>query len=518
MIAFPILSFAAKLPQWALFAPHLGGAIRADCRLHSLTEALLYEGRILEGRIDAMLRFASPRRHPGWLINRNFSLLWMGQALSDFGDILFETTLVVWIATGLAGNRSWAPLAASGVALADALPFLLVGPLAGVLVDRWEKRYLMLWMDAIRAGLIALLWLAAAGLFFQWSPGSRLSLFGQLGLIYTIVFFSSVCTQFFGPARLALLGQIVAEPDRVRASGLTNAMSQTGVILALPLAPFLLESVGAQWALLINALSFVTSFLFVRAIQPPPVSLQQRTGGQHFWEEFATGWGFYSRNRVLMTLLILVVIAVFNGGTINALLIFFLLQNLHGSPILYGPLGLAVGLGGLVGAAGAAWLARRLGLIRSQFIALLLMGAAFLAFSRMTRFLPAVILLACFSIPQVVFFVTIGPLLLRVTPEELIGRVYAVLGPARNLALLIGTALAGELASSVFQQVHIQIGGVTFGPIDTIFLGVGILYWAAALYALLALGLAEPPPVVREEEQPATEPSSSTPRTLGHDQ
>jgi hypothetical protein len=56
------------------------------------------------------------------LINCDFALLWGGQAASNLGDVLFSTTLMLWIATHLANGRSWAPLAESGVVLAAALP------------------------------------------------------------------------------------------------------------------------------------------------------------------------------------------------------------------------------------------------------------------------------------------------------------------------------------------------------------------------------------------------------------
>jgi MFS family permease len=70
------------------------------------------------------------------LINRNFALLWAGQLLSGLGDQVFETTLVVWIAAELAPDKSWKSLAVSGLLVAAAIPMLVIGPVAGVFVDR----------------------------------------------------------------------------------------------------------------------------------------------------------------------------------------------------------------------------------------------------------------------------------------------------------------------------------------------------------------------------------------------
>lgn len=80
------------------------------------------------------------------LINRNFALLWIGQVVSDLGNVIFNTTLVIWIGAGVAAGTSWAPLALSSVLVAQAIPQVLLRPLAGVFVDRADARRTMLRM------------------------------------------------------------------------------------------------------------------------------------------------------------------------------------------------------------------------------------------------------------------------------------------------------------------------------------------------------------------------------------
>src|SRR5579872_5532288 len=100
---------------------------------------------------------ASPSlpRFPWW-INRNFLFLWIGQTISLLGDTIFDLTLVVWVATTFI-QYSWTPLAVSGILAFATLPIVVVGPLAGVLVDRWDKRQTMLWMDIRRFLLVMVL-------------------------------------------------------------------------------------------------------------------------------------------------------------------------------------------------------------------------------------------------------------------------------------------------------------------------------------------------------------------------
>ena len=92
------------------------------------------------------------------LINRNFALLWLGQTISFTGDFVFDTILVLWIASTIAKGQPWAPLAVSGVVFMAALPAFIVAPIAGVLVDHWDnKRGTMLHLHCFSIVLLLLL-------------------------------------------------------------------------------------------------------------------------------------------------------------------------------------------------------------------------------------------------------------------------------------------------------------------------------------------------------------------------
>jgi MFS family permease len=105
---------------------------------------------------------STPERH--LFINRNFARPLAGETLSGPGDAIFETTLVVWIASDLAKGYSWSALAVSALLVASTIPILVVGPIAGALVDRWpDKRQVLLRTDIVIAVLILAL-LPAAGI------------------------------------------------------------------------------------------------------------------------------------------------------------------------------------------------------------------------------------------------------------------------------------------------------------------------------------------------------------------
>lgn len=91
-----------------------------------------------------------------FLVNRDFARLWSGQALSTVGDFVFDTTLTLWIATELFAHSRWAPTAVSGLMLCALVAIVVVGPVAGVFVDRWAHRRIMLSSEAIRGVLVAI--------------------------------------------------------------------------------------------------------------------------------------------------------------------------------------------------------------------------------------------------------------------------------------------------------------------------------------------------------------------------
>ncbi|HEX3269485.1 MAG TPA: MFS transporter [Ktedonobacterales bacterium] len=436
---------------------------------------------------------ASPERvRSAPFINRNFAVLWAGQALSILGNIVFSTTLVVWIATQLARNQPWAPLAVSGVVLAAAIPALVIGAVAGVFVDRMEKRRLMLAMDGLRALFVGALILATGVIPLPFAPNGRLPLSWTLIAIYAIVFLMNVADQFCSSALLAFVGDLVPEEEQPKAMGLRQAAVSFASILGPALAAPLFIAFGAQWALLIDALSFVVSFITIAAIRAPQEAPRILLGARaNFAREWREGVRFYVHSRVLMTLLGAMCVAVTGAIALETLNVFFTTDTLHAPISLYGSLGAAFGVGAIVGATLAGFFAERLGVGRTFWLCLLLAGVVVVVLSRVTTFGLALPLFALIGLLITGVNVAVGPLVLRATPRELIGRVNSVIGPAMSASILIGAALAGYLDGEVLRDLHVSVGGTTFGPADTVYAGAGALFIVSALVARVCLRSAD---------------------------
>lgn len=453
---------------------------------------------------------ATKRSKPRFFINRNFALLWGGQAVSNLGDVVFDTTLMLWVATIIAHNQPWAPLASSGVLLVAAIPTFFFGPIAGVFVDRWDKRRTMIAMDVMRTILVLLLLIASGMIPLPFFPGRRLTTIEQLAAIYIIVFLATICAQFFNPARFALIGDVVAPTQRAHASSLGQITSNMAIVVGPFLAAPLLFVVGVQWALLLNAASFATSFLAISAVRPPVIAGQEGSANQfHFLREMGEGLRFFAQNRVLVTILVSAGIVSFGVGALNTLDIYFVIENLHTSTNLYGLLGTAFGIGSILGAAASALIIKRIGAARTFWLGLIICGALFLIFARQTLFLPALIIFFIIGMPVVAVNTVVGPLLLHVTPRRLVGRVISVFTPAISMLSMLSIVLSGYLASTAMHNFRATFLGLTFTTIDTIFTGMGLLVVIGGIYALVNMRRLH----LEEEEkttQKEVEPLSST--------
>jgi MFS family permease len=438
------------------------------------------------------------KKKTSFFINRNYALLFSGYAISTIGDVIFNTTLILWVTLGIARDQPWAPLAQGGVLLAALLPTLLFGSLAGVFVDRWVKRTTMLRMDAARALLIAAL-LPFTGILPLFS---EIPVAFKLSLIYLVVFLASICSQFFNPSSFALIGDIVPDAHRARATGLEQAMSGLAYIVAPLIAVPVFISMGAQAAILLNAFSFAASFLAILAVRAPVLASSGEDQKANFLREYLEGLAFILKNKVLLVVVVGAFLAVVPEGALNSLGIFFYQRNLHAPLDLYGLVGSAAGVGGIVGALLAALFAQKLGVRRVFSGALLLAGCVMLVYARTTS-LP--IALACIFLTDLLIAavnVAVGPIVLSIAPKEMIGRIAATATSTLSLASLLSISVLSALASTILSNVHATVSGFVFSTYDLIFVLTGLIAIFGGIFAVSRLWGTEQGQPVDHEDKP----------------
>jgi len=399
----------------------------------------------------------------GFLLNRNFTWLASGQAISNLGDFVYSTTLFIWVFT-----LTHSAAAVSGVLAAQYIPVFLLGPLAGVFVDRWDRRQTMLISDLIRAVAATLPIIAPASL--------------RLQAIYASVFLISALGRFFLPAESGVLQVIVTEQQQMRAASIKQATFAISIILGPALATPLYFTVGPVIAILLNAVSYLVSafcLAFLRApkgaLHPHATHLDEKAGsgiGGILRELFA-GLKFVVVTRTVLMVTLMALIAMLGAGALNALNIVFASSNLHMETAFYGVLTAVGGLGGLLGIISAGilsrWISPRQMLSGSAF----LIGVGFAIYSFQSWYVAGLIICFLMSIPQGGIPVAFGPLLLGATPKEMMGRVQAVVDTSMSGVSLISVALAASLGQ--------------FLPAGVILTGCGILIALAGLFGWFAI-------------------------------
>jgi DHA3 family macrolide efflux protein-like MFS transporter len=216
--------------------------------------------------------------------NRNFSLLWVGQLISFFGDRIHVIALGALVAsrgTALEVGLTFA---------ATAVPSVVFGPLAGVLVDRWDRRRTMIICDVVRAGLVL-----AIPFAFEI----------HIGLVYISAFLISTVTLLFRPAKTAVIPAIVKERDLVAANSAMSVPETALDIIGFPLAGLIVTALSAVIgaAFVLDAVTYVVSAVLIWAmILPRQVEeSEEPLSFGSVWREMREGFAFLWNERVLLT-------------------------------------------------------------------------------------------------------------------------------------------------------------------------------------------------------------------------
>jgi len=188
--------------------------------------------------------------------NRNFSLLWTGQLISTMGSALTSLAASIYIY-----DKTGSALSVGLMLMATAAPSLLVGLFAGVFVDRFDRKKIMITADILRAMLVLLIPILVP-LNINW--------------LYVIVMLTSAISQFFDPAHESVLPE-VATDDELAAANSLIAISQFGSTAVGFAAAGLIGSDNVNLAFYLDAATFAVSALIVYMISIKPIQADEDT-------------------------------------------------------------------------------------------------------------------------------------------------------------------------------------------------------------------------------------------------
>jgi MFS family permease len=369
------------------------------------------------------------------LRNGNFMLMWWAGFVSWVGNYMLFIALPVYVY-----DQTGSTLATSFSVMANALPMIVVGQLAGVLVDRWDYRHTLV---AANTALVGVTLLFLAVLTAPW------------WVVIPIAFLQSSVGQFIGPAENALLPTLVDE-TRLGAANSLNALNNNLARLVGPAAGGLLvASVGFGGVVLANALTYLLAALLVLGVRAPEV-VRQASAETNLYRrllsEWRTGLSAVRRNRLLSLSFAVSLIVGLGEGTISTLMAPFVKVMLGGGGLELGLIMSAQAVGGITGGLLLTSFADRIPTIRLLGWGGLLSGV--LLFPLLNYPLvypvlwPSLVLVAIAGLPFAMFGSAQMTLLQTEAEPQVRGRVFsayfAVFGTAQLVGML-GSGLLGDV-------------------------------------------------------------------------
>ena len=373
-----------------------------------------------------------PKAQPAPVLrhNRSFWLLLLGQAVSVLGDQCWFVAMP-WLVLELTGSA-----VDTGLTRAlEWLPYILFALVAGVLIDRWNRRRLLIGIEIGRAlCLLTIPALAWLGVLQVWQ-------------LFVIAFVLSSLDVFFNVGLPAVVPGIVSKELLTQANSLMESAFSLTAIIGLPLMGGLVAIIGAPAVLAFDGFSFVFSLVVLLILRfPPPPATAKTLSRRQFWSDIGEGLGFIWRERVMRSIASLNFLNNLTNASLLILSVYYLKEVLNLPGEVYGLVLSSAAFGTFLGALFNVRLVRRVGHGNAVVLGLVLGIAPFLVYSLTSQWL--LLALGHFFFGMALIYININTNVIRqtVVDPEMLGR---VIGSARMLAytsLPLGCILAGWFA------------------------------------------------------------------------
>lgn len=309
----------------------------------------------------------------------------------------------------------------------------IAAPWLGVVADRWSRRQVMLWADAVRLGIFAAMTAIAATGGSSWA-------------VFVLAVSSTIVSGSYGPAQSALMPSLVESPEELTAANLVgNTVSSVGMFAGPALGGILLAVSGPSSVFAVNGATFLWSLLWVLRI--PRDERPSGAKRQHALRELAEGLRTVVHHRALRVVVGLTAAQTAVAGAFEVLLVVLALRLLHGGNAAVGWLNTATGVGSIAGAVVVAVLARRKRLAGALGLGALLWGLPIAATVLWLNLGAALVLVALVGAGGVLVDVAGITLVQRSAENDVLGRVFGVLQSLSLAGLALGSVAAPGLVS-----------------------------------------------------------------------
>lgn len=425
--------------------------------------------------------------------SRSYASLWLGQLLSSFGDTLHYIALVV-LAFQLTGQG----IAVAGLAAVEIVPILLLGPVAGVVIDRFSRKAVLIGADLFRATL---------ALSLLWPQGTW--------HVYLVAAGLATGTTFFNPTVQAVTAALTTEQQRLATNSVAWSTGRLVQIVASAVVGGLIGLVGTGPAFAINAATFVASAALVAGLSVPAhageVRGATRRGLRSYLADAADGLRFARSDRFVSRLMIVQAVASFATGATSALLVVLAERHLKLPPAGFAWLIGAIGLGSLLGPLIPSLLARDYRDARWLFAPYIVRGLCDVLLAVVMSSPIALLLLFIYGLNASTGIVVFNSTVQQTVPDQVRGRVFTLLDMTWQAMRLLSLAVGGILVDLFGVQAVFWAGGALLALAGA--LGLALLGQAAlgrqsgrSVSTATRTGPVEP-----------LDPSRQTPNTLNDD-
>ena len=398
-------------------------------------------GKVLGLTVVRLARVAHD--YQGVIRSRSYFPLWLGQLISNFGDTLHYIALVVLVFQ-LTGQG----LALAALVVAEIVPVLMLGPVAGVVIDRFSRKAVLIGADLFRAALtFSLIW--PQGAWHAYLVAAGLAAGGA----------------FFNPAVQAIIPALTTEEQRLAANSVSWSTAQLVQIVASAVVGGLVAFFGTGPAFAVNATSFALSAFFITRLPVSPHTGQLESGSKQgfgaYLRDAQAGLAYAFHDRFVSRLLIVQMLASLAVGATGALLVVLSERHLHLPTAGFAWLIGAIGGGALLGPLIPNSLARDYRNARWLFVPYIIRGIGDVLLALVTPLPLALLLLFIYGLNTSTGMVVFSSTVQNVVPDRVRGRVFTLLDVTWAVMQLLSLAIGGALVDRVgIQPVYWAGGGL----------------------------------------------------------
>ena len=389
--------------------------------------------------------FRSLRRH------RNYRLFFTGQLVSVAGTWM-QNIALAWLVIELSGSA----LAVGALAFCRFVPFLVLGLVAGVIVDRFDTRVLLLATQG--AAMVVSIALAAVTL-----TGTA-----TLPVVYALAALGGLVLVFDAPGRQTLTFQMVGQSELQHAVALNSGLFNASRVIGPALAALVIAAVGTGMCFVVNAVSFLSVLVSLRLMREDELFPVEKSRGTRVLAGIREGLAWAWRSQLARVVLVVVTVVSTVGFNFHVLVPLLASQTLDVGPEVFGILSAAFGLGALAGALATASL--REASPRAFVGGAVGFSVVMLALTLVNSVQVALVLLFGLGLSFALFTASANALLQIASPSHLRGRVMSLYLFAFAGLAPIGGLVAGWLAEQGGTPLAFGIAGAS---------GLAVIVWAA---------------------------------------